>query len=45
MSTEVEKKTEETKFQKLMKVPEFRMIIYVVPVAAIVTVLALLLGR
>ena len=49
MSTEVEKKTEETKnetkWQKLMKVAEFRMLIYVIPVAAIITVIALLLGK
>jgi len=49
MSTEVEKKNEETenltKFQKLMKIGEFRMLIYVIPVAAIITVLALLLGK
>jgi len=49
MSTEVEKKAEETKnettWQKLMKVAEFRMLIYVIPVAAIITVIAILLGK
>jgi hypothetical protein len=49
MSTEVEKKTEETKnetkFQKLMKIAEFRMLFYVIPVGLVVLVLALLLGK
>jgi len=50
MSAEVEKKTEEapkteTKFQSLMKIAEFRMLFYVIPVGLVVLVLALLLGK
>lgn len=45
MSAEVEKKTEETKFQKLMKIAEFRMLFYVIPVGLVVLVLALLLTK
>jgi hypothetical protein len=52
MATEVEKKetgTEktvtETTWQRLMKVGEFRMVIYVIPVALIALVLALILGK
>ena len=49
MATEVEKKNvetkEQTKFQKLMEVAEFRMLIYIIPVAAVILVLALLLGK
>lgn len=49
MSTEVEKKpeeaTNETTWKKLMKVAEFRMLLYVIPVGLVVLVLALLLGK
>ena len=52
MATEVEKKeTEgektvtESTWKRLMKVGEFRMVVYVVPVALVVLLLAYLLGR
>ena len=51
MATEVEKKNEETKtvtestWKRLMKIGEFRMLIYVIPVAFVVLLLALLLGK
>jgi len=52
MATEVEKKeTEgentvtESTWKRLMKVGEFRMVIYVVPIALIVLVISYLLGR
>lgn len=50
MSAEVEKKEveapkTESKFQSLMKIAEFRMLIYVIPVAIVILVLALLLGK
>ncbi len=51
MATEVEKKNEETKtvtestWKRLMKIGEFRMLIYVIPVALVVLLLALLLGK
>lgn len=49
MATEVEKKAVETtqknKFQKLMEIAEFRMLVYIIPVAAVILVLALLLGK
>ncbi len=49
MATEVEKKTVEannkSKFQKLMEIAEFRMLVYIIPVAAVILVLAILLGK
>jgi len=49
MATEVEKKNEETKtvtettWKRLMKIAEFRMLVYIVPVALVLLVIALLL--
>ena len=51
MATEVEKKNEETitvtesTWKRLMKIGEFRMLIYVIPVALVLLVVALLLGK
>jgi len=50
MATEVENKAAEapkteTKWQSLMKIAEFRMLLYVIPVGLVVLVLALLLGK
>ena len=49
MATEVEKKAAETKeLEKktsLMEVAEFKMLIYVIPVALVLLVVALLLGK
>jgi hypothetical protein len=49
MATEVEKKETETtepkKKTRLMDVAEFKMLIYVIPVALILLVVALLLGK
>lgn len=42
---EGEKTVTETTWQRLMKVAEFRMVIYVVPVAIVLLVLALILGK
>ncbi len=49
MATEVEKKETETNEPKkktnLMEVAEFKMLIYVIPVALVLLVVALLLGK
>jgi len=49
MATEVEKKATETKEPEkktsLMEVAEFKMLIYVIPVALVLLVVALLLGK
>jgi len=50
MAEELEKKGTEPesdglKGKKFMEIPEFRMLIYVVPVALIVLVIALILGK
>lgn len=49
MATEVEKKETEIKEPKkktnLMEVAEFKMLIYVIPVALVLLVVALLLGK
>jgi len=49
MATEVEKKETETKEPEkktsLMDVAEFKMLIYVIPVALVLLVIALLLGK
>ncbi len=48
MAEELEKKVTETGEEgkkKFMEVAEFRMLVYVVPVAVIVLILALLLGK
>jgi len=49
MATEVEKKAVETEEPKkktsLMEVAEFKMLIYVIPVALVLLVVALLLGK
>lgn len=43
--TEGEKTVTESTWKRLMKIGEFRMLIYVIPVALIVLALAFLLGR
>lgn len=51
MSAEVEKKAvsqeeaPKTGFAKLMTIAEFKMVVYVVPVALVLLVIALLLGK
>ena len=48
MAEELEKKvteTEEEGKKKFMEVAEFRMLVYVIPVATIILILALLLGK
>ena len=50
MAEELEKKgtepeSDDIKGKKFMDIPEFRMLVYVVPVALVVLVLALILGR
>ena len=48
MAEELEKKVTETGEggkKKFMEIAEFRMLVYVVPVAVIVLILALLLGK